>query len=261
MTRPLLSAALALLASPAGAVPPYDATVDTVFDVITTEDPSAFACLLDRGRGARQMWDKRVDGEPEVDAFLFEALFTDGTRFEVAVNPEFGSPEVARAEALRVVEAAGRLPTLLRGGIEFLGIHDGTQGPHAGAGKVFMYAGRTDELLAFAHLEETLFHESVHVALDPEHARSEGWRAAQAADGAFLTRYAEAFPEGEDLAETALFAFALLHHPGRIPPVDTEDILATVPARIAYVGDLLPPGEPLIAFAEFPPDCEGQSQD
>jgi hypothetical protein len=48
------------------------------------------------------------------------------------------------------------------------------------------------------------------------------------------------------LARTALFAFPLLHHAGRIPPVDTEEILALVPARIACVADLLPPGEPLV---------------
>ena len=252
--------ALALaLPGPTAAGSLYDATVDTVFDIITDQDSSAFACLLDRGRGARQMWDKRVDGEPEVDAFLFEALFSDGTGFEVAVNPEFGSAEAARAEALRVVEAAGRMLTLLRDGIAFLGLHDGTEGPHAGAGKVFLYAGRIEELLAFDHLEETLFHEAVHVWLDPSHATSDDWRAAQASDGAFLTAYAEAFPESEDLAETALFAFALLHHPGRIPPVDTADVATLVPARIAYVADLFPPGEPLIGAAEPPPACVAAS--
>ena len=43
------------------------------------------------------------------------------------------------------------------------------------------------------------------------------WLAAQETDGRFVTRYAERKPKGEDLAESALFAYTILHHPDRIP--------------------------------------------
>ena len=69
--------------------------------------------------------------------------------------------------------------------------------------------------------------------------------AAQQADGRFLTGYGARSPDREDLAETALFAFAILHHPDRFPPVDTADTLAAVPNRIAYIKTLLPPDQPL----------------
>ena len=87
------------------------------------------------------------------------------------------------------------------------------------------------------------------------HRLSPGWRAAQAADGGFLTDYAAESPEREDLAETALFAFAILHHPDRFPPADTADTMRAVPNRIAYIAGLLPPGAPLITPVETPEPC------
>ena len=80
----------AVLASPlpawAGSAdqPPYDGTADTVFDIITKSDPSTFSCMEYAGRGDRQIWDKRVDGEPVVNAFLFVARYSDGTNIEIA---------------------------------------------------------------------------------------------------------------------------------------------------------------------------------
>ena len=103
------------------------------------------------------------------------------------------------------------------------------------------------------------FHEAVHASWDRDHAAAPDWLAAQQADGGFLTGYAEAAPEVEDLAETALFAFAILHHPKRFPPVDTADTRAAVPHRIAYFAGLLPPGAPLIVPLAGAPGCEADS--
>ena len=65
--------------------PPYDFTAGTVFDIIRTDDPSSFVCLHFRGRATRQMWDKRVSREFNHKVYLYNAYFTDGTRFEVHV--------------------------------------------------------------------------------------------------------------------------------------------------------------------------------
>ena len=74
-------------------------------------------------------------------------------------------------------------------------------------------------------------------------------------DGGFLTRYGQSSPAREDLAETALFAFTLLHYPGRIPPVDSRDIRNTVPNRMAYIQNLLPTDMPLHYSIEEPIPC------
>jgi hypothetical protein len=257
--RSLSAAALGLglVAHGAGAAPPFGDTAGTVFDIIRVDDPGTFSCLEDLGRGARQIWDKRVDGEPVVNAHLFMARYSDGTNIEIAINPEFGREE-AQAQALRFAEPLGRLPTLLREGIGKFSLHDGDEGFHAGTGQIVFYDDLATYRESYDHLEESLFHEAVHASLDDAHRLAPDWLAAQAADGGFLTDYGEGSPEREDLAETALFAFAILHHPGRLPPVDTQDTLAAVPNRIAYIEKhLFPPGAPLTWQVAEPQACSG----
>jgi hypothetical protein len=240
--------------------PLFDSTADTVFDIIHETDPTTFSCLEYIGREERQIWDKRVNGEPIINTFVFVSQYSDGTSIQIALNPEFDTVETAREEALRYVNALGQLPTALRKGIRRLSIHKGRRGFHAGDEQIVMYAGMTDHRLSYNHLEESVFHESVHASWDAQHRLSTGWKNAQARDGQFLTKYGQKSPEREDLAETALFAYAILHHPGRIPPVDTEDTLRTVPHRIAYIKELLPPGSPLHYKIQAAKDCAAETQ-
>lgn len=241
----LSAAALSAAMAQAPADPPFGDTVGTVFDILRAEDPSTFQCLEAKGQAPRQIWDKRVEGEPVIAAHIFEARFSDGTRIEMAINPEFGRAEAARTEALRYAPALGQLPTSLRRGLHRFSVHDGRKAPHAGDGQVIFYAKTADQRLGYQHLEESLFHESVHASWDAQWRLSPQWLAAAAADGGFLTRYGAEHPDREDLAETALFAFAILHHPDRLPPADTADTLAAVPHRIAFIETLLPKGQPL----------------
>ena len=242
-------------AGPASADPVYDSMADTVFDLIESSDPTAFVCVEHHGRADRRIWDKRVDGEPAVAAYTYTARFADGLTTRVNVNPEFGSEAAARAEAVTHMEALGRLPTRMREGVGRFGIHDetptfsagprgGGMGPAGERGRIIAYAARARARAAEDGLEETLFHEAVHATLDADWAQSPEWRAAQEADGRFLTAYGEADPQGEDLADTMPFAFALMHHPDRIPPADRSDIRAAIPNRLAVIETILPPGEP-----------------
>jgi hypothetical protein len=225
--------------------PPFGDTAGTVFDIITHDDPSVLVCVEPSGRGLRQIWDKRVDGEPVVDAHLFTARYGDGVVIEIRVNPEFSAQD-AQIQALRHARPLGQLPDTLRKGIRAFSIHAGRKGFHAGTGQIVVYTETSDNRESYEHLEESLFHEAVHASWDADHRLAPGWIAAQKADGGFLTGYGQKSPEREDLAETALFAFAILHHPDRFPPADTEATLAAVPHRIAYIEQLLPKGVPLI---------------
>lgn len=235
---------------------PYDATADTVFDIIKDSDPSTFVCLSYEGREIRQMWDKRKDDEFDLKVFLFRAHFTDMPAIDIILNPEFETVDAAREEAGKYTHRLGRVPLVFRHGIRQFGIHKGDQGFHAGTGKVFAYSEMADRRISEKHLEETLLHEGVHATLDQDYRLSPEWIAAQQSDGRFLTRYAASRPDREDLAETALFAFALLRHPGRIPPVDSANIARIVPARIAMVEQILDMA-PNVPAPEPPPDhCE-----
>jgi hypothetical protein len=224
-------------ACPASAEPLYDATVDTVFDIITEGDPSTFDCYSYQGMAERQMWDKRIDAEIYPVAHVFDVRFADGPVIEFTVNPEL-TRAAAEAEVMRHAIALGRLPIELRQPWQRLGIHAGEESYSAGPGLSFVYSARTDWLLGFSHVEESLFHEGVHVALDAKLADADGWKAAQAHDGAFLTGYAMSDPEGEDLAETMLFAYGLAI--GRMPPADAEDIRRAIPARLDYIRTSIP---------------------
>ncbi len=253
----LVSAPLAATFGQAAiADPPYDDTVGTVFDIIKSSDATTFMCLKGLARAERQIWDKRVDGEPTVMAYLFQAHYSDGTNIEIAINPEFGSQEAAQTQALRFAKPLGRLPTLLRQGIDKFSLHKGDRGFHAGSGQVVFYSDAASQRESYDHLEESLFHEAVHASLDEAHRLAPGWVAAQQADGGFLTNYAARSPEREDLAETALFAFAILHFPDRFPPNDTDEVLKAIPHRYAYIREhLFPIDKPLTWQVAPPADC------
>lgn len=235
---------------------PFDATADTVFDIIRRDDATHLVCMTSNGRGLRQMWDKRIDGEYDADAFLFVAHFSDTPPVEFVVNPEFQTEAAARAVAGRHARILGQLPALLRSGVERFGIHKGRESFHGGPGKIFVYTGMSDRRDGQDHLEESLFHEAVHATLDEKHATSPAWRAAQDADGAFLTGYGARYPQREDLAESALFAFGLLAHPGRIPPVDSRVMTDTAPARIAVLETILSQAPNQSGFPPPPEDCQ-----
>lgn len=120
-----------VLAAPADE-PPFDATADTVFDIIQTSDETQFLCLSDEGRAVRQMWDKRIDGESDLNVFLFTAHFRDGPPIDIILNPEFGTPEAARTEAERYTRALGQLPPSSGRGCASWGSTRGTRAFMAG---------------------------------------------------------------------------------------------------------------------------------
>lgn len=255
----LLASLLIGGATPAFSAPVFGSFPDTIFDVIRPEDQNAFACLKDAGRGERQIWDKRVDGEPQVNAYLFQAYFTDGTQIELAINPEFGTRDNARIVAQMFTGPLGFLPTSLRRGIEKFSVHDGNKGFHAGTGQIIMYRAQAQRRIGEHQLEESVFHEAVHASWDAAHRLNQDWKEAQQQDGGFLTQYGQSSPQREDLADTAVFVFGLLHHPERLPPVDSADIRRAIPHRIEYIRGLLPPDKPLIYPVGPAFDCIDQS--
>jgi hypothetical protein len=222
--------------------------VGTDFDFITGADPDTFVRLEDQGQGEAEMPDKSDRSAPlRQQAFLFVAHFNDGTRVRLAIDAEFATLDSARQEALRYTPRLGRLPTALRRGVERVVVHKGGEKVTAFSdlGLIVLYADNATKRIGTHDLEETVFHESVHAAWDKAHAKSAPWLDAQKQDGRYLTDYARKNPQGEDLAECALFAFTLLHHPERIPQEEAAKITRAISHRIAFVETLLPKDKPL----------------
>ncbi|MEM8736554.1 MAG: hypothetical protein AAGG44_20150, partial [Planctomycetota bacterium] len=232
--------------------------VGTEFDFIIDEDESVYAGIRFVDRALAEMPDKRDDAELMQQAYEFEAGFRDGSRIRIFVDADFNTTDAAEAEAKRYCGPLGRLPSVLRKGVARLVVHRGGKDTTAFSdeGLIVVYSENATVRISNHDLEETIFHESVHAAWDKGHAASEGWKRAQHADGNFATLYAKRNPRREDLAETALFAYTLTHHPTRLPNELSKTLRRRIPHRIAYVAELIPAGKPIMDLPQEKPDIE-----
>src|SRR5258706_6361387 len=81
------------------AAPPYSGTIFIDPDIITAADSTTFSGLTYAGQGVRTMFDRRVNAFVQLNAYLFNATYSDGLQIEFEVNPEFGSVATAQAQA------------------------------------------------------------------------------------------------------------------------------------------------------------------
>lgn len=219
------------------AEPPYSGTVFLDPDIITSDDPSTFVEANYVGTGMRTMYDRRT-GWVELDAYLFDAIYSDELRIEIQVNPEFGSVEAAAAEANFYGAAIGQIPYSLRTDVQTSWIHKGDELFGGGNNNILIHTGAFgQDYISRGFLEEVLIHEAVHTSLDADHANSEGWIAAQEADGEFISTYARDYPQREDLAESFVPYLAVLYKTDRISDEMRDTIISTIPNRIAYLDE------------------------
>ncbi|MEK7487516.1 MAG: hypothetical protein AABZ60_24570 [Planctomycetota bacterium] len=232
--------------------------VGTEFDYILETDPSTFLCLEYKGQGLREMPDKSSSDPLIQQAFIFVSYFEDGTSIDMALDFDFQSEEEARKEALRYTSRLGKLPTVLRDGVKRMVIHKSEKDTTAFSdnGLIILYSYNATKRISTHDLEETIFHESVHAAWDHLYRESSAWLSAQQSDQEFVTHYAKKNPT-EDLAESALFAYTLLHYPGRIPLADATKIQQMIPARIAFIKTLLPSDQPIFYSVGEKYNCDG----
>jgi hypothetical protein len=221
-----------------GSAPPFSGTIFLDPDIITADDPTTFQGLTPKGQGLRTMFDRRVAAFIQVDAWLFDAFFSDGLSAEVQVNPEVGDEPAARVEAEKYALVIGRLPKALRVFVQTVWIHQGVQPFGGGNNNLLIHTGQADQYVASGILEETFVHEAAHTSLDALHAGHPTWVAAQAKDPAFISTYARDNPQREDIAESFLPYLAIRYRPERISQTLADTILRTIPNRIAYFDSL-----------------------
>ncbi len=184
------------------------------------------------------MFDRRVDAFIQVQAYLFDAAFSDGLAAEVQVNPEFGSTEAARVQAEKYALVIGRIPRALRVSLATVWIHQGVQPFGGGNNNLLIHVGQGDLYIADGILEETFVHEASHTSLDAAHASSAGWLTAQTKDGNFISTYARDNPTREDVAESFLTWLAVRYRSTRITQALANTIQQTIPNRMAYFDSL-----------------------
>lgn len=222
-----------------------NSVVSNNIDFITTQDPSAFYCLTYFGTETREMPDKRSSALFADDVHIFEAWFTDGTAIELTVHPDLGDETNAEQVARKLVDPLGRLPSFMRDGLSHVVILQGDLTAFAESeGRFFtVYDANVASRISTHDLEETVFHEAVHAIMDVPIARDPEWLRAQTNDGAFVTDYGASSPQGEDLAETALFAFTYFQHPERLPTQVKEELVELVPHKLEFLERFFGPSQ------------------
>ncbi len=246
----LAAAWLALLPAKEAGAHLVRGTVWVASGVITSSDPSACTVrAASPARGTRVMNERgpyalarRVD-----NAWLFDARCDGGANsFKIQVHEDFTEAEAARA-AQEYGKAAGRLPKVLRSGIgaatgiRIVSIHKGSHSWFAGnrLGEIGIYT----ELAQDKWNEEIMVHEAAHVSLDNRVISDSKWKAAQKADGKYISGHAQNYPQQEDVAESFLAYLAARYLPSRIGKSWETTILQTIPNRIAYFDALLSAGD------------------
>ena len=209
--------------------PPYGGTAVETARVIEPSDPTRLGSITYAGRGERFVYDRRPATRVTINAYLFDVRYA-GQVVEFRVNPEFGSREAAQAEVETYAPALGQMPAVLLSAMKHVVIHAGNDDWGGG----LIHTDRGKEYIRRGVMEEIFVHEAAHHALDMSHSDSPGWRAAQAADGAFISTYARDHPNREDIAESFEAWLAVRYQPERLTSAQRAVILRTIPNRLAY---------------------------
>lgn len=206
-------------------------------DFILADDPGACWSIAEGEGGRTEMYDPRRDLLFVEGALHFDVTFS-AQRIRINVHPDVGDPQKRAVEAATSVS---RLPIQMRNALRYVNIldGDGAAWEEAQGGFFTLYDELMERRLAEHDLDETVFHESAHVALDPLLSSDPDWLSNQIADDEFITQYAADNPNKEDIAESALFAWTMLYHPGRLPTDVEAAVRDTMPNRLEYLGNML----------------------
>ena len=234
----IFSVTLAIAPSVLIAQPLYPNSVaSNDLDFIQSDDPGACWSIIENGGGRTEMYDPRRDTLFVDDALHFDVAFPD-QQIRINVHPDVGDPQ---KRAIEAAASISRLPTQMRNALRYVNVldGDGAAWEEALGGFFTLYDELMERRLAEHDLDETVFHESAHVALDPLISGDPDWLSNQISDGAFITQYAADNPSKEDIAESSLFAWTMIYHPGRLPADVEAAVRDIMPNRLEYLGNIL----------------------
>ena len=191
------------------------------------------------GQKQREMFDRRRNSWIKNSAYIFNAIFSDGSNIEVQVNSEFSSSENAFNYAEKYSKVIGQLPNILRKDVRTVWIHKGKNPFGGGNFNLLIHTDQGDEYISKGILEETLIHEASHTSLDwpgisKNHGISKGWIEAQKADKGYISDYAEDYPNREDIAESFLPWVVVRYKADRIGEKHRNKIIKAIPNRLRY---------------------------
>jgi hypothetical protein len=209
--------------------------VSNDIDFILETDNDQFESLVFIGRE-----DKEMPGNGNIlldkNTFVFTAAFSNGNEVGIWCHSSFESVDTAQEYAEKVCPRLGKLPLVQRDMLDHVCINTGNHTAFAETqGHFFvLYSENIDARIQTHDLEETIFHESVHASIQDVYENDSIWTNAQQADGNFITTYAQQKPHLEDMPETALFAYTMIVHPGRLSPEIEAWVVTNLPKKLAF---------------------------
>ncbi|MFD0796556.1 hypothetical protein ACFQZJ_03725 [Maribacter chungangensis] len=211
--------------------------VSTNIDFITENDEDSFVNITYLGQYDKEMPDSRNDMLFDTNTYVFQANFSLGTSVEIWAHSDFESEATAKSFVDKLAGPLGKLPTLMRNKLSHVVLHKGDAGAFAEAEANFfvVYSDNIDLRISNNDFEETVFHESVHASLDSDYLNSTEWLSAQQNDKTFITQYAKENSDKEDLAESALFVYTILKHPGRLSSNTENWVKQHIPNRLKFI--------------------------
>lgn len=206
--------------------------------VIHSTDPSAFESIVYVGQQEKTVFDRRADngngGRIKIEAHVFTITWSDSLSSELLANPDIGDFTTVTAQAERHARIVGLLPHCLRSLVDRIVLHGGNVMMGGGNRSLLLYSDRTmrHETIK-GKLNEIMVHEAAH-NLGQIMERSPEWVAAQNSDNAFISKYAQEFPQREDVSESFLAWLILRYHRHRITEEQANTIRDQIPARLKY---------------------------
>ena len=211
--------------------------VSNNIDFIKATDTDGFLSIEYLGQERKEMPGSGNDSLFDENTFVFEANFLNN-KVQIWAHSSFGTVTAAEEYAKKLTGPLGKLPDLMRSTLNHVVLQkgDGTNSSEDAGKFIILFSDKINIRIRNNDLEETVFHETAHVAFDiPYSKNSSAWREVQIKDNNnFITTYAKKNANREDLAESALFAYTMIKYPGRIPSNVEDWIKTNVPNRFDF---------------------------
>jgi hypothetical protein len=223
--------------------PPYWGTVYVDGDIINDEDhPSSLEKIETFRDGVQcvRIWNYRTLRYETVDAYIYHVTFSDTVQSQFWVRKSDFGRKGGLKEVIKFAHYLGQVPQFLRRGTNVVSIQSGDDGMGGARYRITLHvdsdlsnsadAGKSREINA-----EVLVHEGSHTILDYVTFDTQKWNRAVAADGGFISGYAQQYPQQEDVAETILLWIGI--RIGSLNDVDRAITQQAIPNRLAYFDD------------------------
>ncbi len=216
-----------------------DATTGVLRDVIRSSDPSACTVKASDPPQGQRSFVFLVRPDEIHNAWLFTASCDGSKEIEIQLHPDSHKGTVGESNkrlntAQAFGKAMGQLPRILRSRVQHIQINpsQSTGGRGLAHGSTVAIHGPLSD--NSSNWIGVLAHEAAHVSLDWMWKTTSAWKAAQRADGGYISGYAREYPNREDIAESFPAYLAYRFRPERIRRDLEAAIFEAMPNRIAF---------------------------